>query len=75
LFGCAAYVDIRLKFSDVLKAFCDEYDVQSIREMWNGRESDRAIVVLGDAGSYMKCTSGGKGALVGKTMKKSLSCL
>ena len=33
LFDCAAYVDTRQKFSDVLKAFCDEYDVQSIWEM------------------------------------------
>ena len=63
LFDCAAYVDIRQKFSDVLKAFCDEYDVQSIWEMWNGRESDRAIVVLGDCGKYMK--SGGKGGADG----------
>ena len=61
LFDCAAYMDIRQKFGDGLKAFCDEYDVQSICEMWNGRESDRAIVVLGDCGSYMTCASGGKG--------------
>jgi hypothetical protein len=61
LFDCAAYVDIRQKFSDVLKAFCDEYDVQSIWEMWNGRESDRAIVVLGECGRNMKGAPGGKG--------------
>ena len=62
-------MDIRQKFSDVLKAFCDEYDVQSIWEMWNGRESDRAIVVLSDCGSCIKCASGGKGGASGKTMK------
>ena len=63
LFDCAAYVDTRQKFSDELKAFCDKYDVQSIWEIWNGRESDRAIVVLGDCGKYMK--SGGKGGADG----------
>lgn len=61
LFDCAAYVDIRHRFSDELKSYCDEHDVQSIWEMYNGKESDRAIVVLGDCGSYMKCASGGKG--------------
>ena len=70
LFDCAAYVDIRQKFSDVLKAFCDEYDVQSIWDVWNGRESHRAIVVLGDCGSYIKCASGGKAGAGGKNDEK-----
>jgi hypothetical protein len=44
--------------------------VQSLWEMWNGRESDRAIVVLGDCGSYMTCAPGGKGGTSGKNDEK-----
>lgn len=42
---------IRQNISDELEAFCD---VQSIWEVWDGKESGYAIVVLGECGSYMK---------------------
>lgn len=52
-------MDIRQKIGDELKSFCDQYDVQSTWEMWNGKKSDRAIVVVGDCGKYLKWASGG----------------
>ena len=69
----SAYVNIREKFSDELKAFCDDYDVQSILEMWNGDASDRAVVVVGDCGSYMNCASGERGTLADNS-ERSASC-
>lgn len=67
------YINIYQKFSDELKALCDGYDVQSTWEMWNRKESDRALLCLVTVEIISKCASGEKGKRGVSGRKRELS--
>jgi len=53
---CPAYVELRQKYSTLLKTLCEEYEAGSVYDMWcSDVKNDRVSVVLGDCTTHIVC--------------------
>ena len=58
---CPAYVELREKYSTLLRGVCEEYEVGPIYDVWcSDDKSHRISVVLGDCSRYSVCEAGEK---------------